>query len=60
MTRIILLLWIMAPGGQMDRVELDGFRSIEDCQATLEALVATNPVDDWVPQFVGRCATVPR
>ena len=60
MTKIILIFWTLSPTGQIDRLELDGWFSIEACNAAVVSLTAPNPADGWSALTVARCVEVPK
>lgn len=60
MTKIILILWTISPGGDIDRLDLGGWFDLESCNAALVSLTEPNPADGWSPKTVGRCVEVPK
>lgn len=61
MTKIILLFWILGPGGEITEPQrIEGFRSLADCQALVDTLVEPNPRDQFSMQGTFRCLEVPK
>ena len=60
MTKIVLIFWVLSPTGHWDKTVFEGFRDMDRCEATIEALEARNPHDDFKLQFAARCVEVPK
>ena len=60
MTEIILILWTLSPTGQIDRLVISDWYTMERCRAAAEVLTEPNPEDGWAPKQVARCVEVPK
>jgi hypothetical protein len=60
MEKIILVLWTLSPTGQLDRLEIEGFRTLETCRSAAVSLTEPAVADGWSPATVVRCLAVPK
>lgn len=57
---ILLILWVLGPGGEFERGEVGGFADMGACKAAAVSLTEPSPVDGWSPVLVARCEEVMR
>ena len=60
MLKIILVLWTLAPSGEIDRLYIDGFFDMEQCEAAGIAFITPNPHDEFQIAQMFRCVEVPK
>lgn len=60
MVKVVLLYWVLGPGGSIVAGEVGGFWDMGACKAAAVSLTEPNPVDGWSPRIAVRCVEVPR
>jgi len=60
--KVILLFWVMVNNGVTDPQRIEGFKTMEDCQAAAESLTEANPKAKQTYKYalVAQCLEVPK
>jgi hypothetical protein len=61
MTKIVLFLWVFT-GGDINLTEIEGWRTMADCEAAAESFTERNPkmVNNIRIGIIGMCEEVPK
>lgn len=62
MTKIILLFWVLSDVGVSEPQEIDGWRTMEECEAAAVSLTEANPKSQNTYRYalIAQCLTVPK